>query len=211
MRNYKIIIIFLLSILCFNLNAQRFIGGSIRINTTNTNHDETTTPNKFSSYDLMLMPRVGRYLSDNLAVGLDLKLSFNGQKSDQNPATKSNSSEIGLSPFIRYYAIRLNKFSVYGEGYAGMSFTRSKSKTGGITTDGPKNTLIYLGVHPGLSYDISDKISLETSLNILSLDSNYAMSKNGSSNDKSLHFNFGAGLGNIISLNAITVGGIFKF
>jgi hypothetical protein len=211
MRSNRAFIIFLLSLFCINLNAQLFIGGSVRFNSSNTNHNGTASAYKTSTYDIMIMPRIGKFLTEKLAIGLDLDLAFNGQKTDLNPGSNSNSYGLGLSPFLRFYALRWNKFSVYGEGNLGMSFSISKNKVAGVISNGPKNALISLGIHPGLSYDISKKISLETSLNFLSLGYNYSISKNGSSTDKSLNYNFGAGLGNIISLNAITIGGIFKF
>ncbi|MBK9391318.1 MAG: hypothetical protein IPN68_14385 [Bacteroidetes bacterium] len=56
-----------------------------------------------------------------------------------------------------------------------------------------------------MAYDISDKISLETSLNILSLGYAYNITKNGGDKQTVSNFNIGAGLSNIVSLNAITI------
>jgi hypothetical protein len=75
----------------------------------------------------------------------------------------------------------------------------------------PKVARLYLSIYPELSYDLSDKLSLETSLNILSFGYNYVISTQGSSKDKTANFNFGAGLENIASIGEILVGVIYGF
>ena len=112
---------------------------------------------------------------------------------------------------MRYYAIKWDKFSVFGQGNIGLALSNSRTKVDGSTTDGPKTTELYLSVYPGLSYDISDKLSLQTSLNILSLGYNYTTTKIGSNTGNSSNFNIGAGLSNIVSISAITIGAIYKF
>lgn len=211
MKSCRVFLIVLFSFIYISLNAQVFVGGSVRFNTSNNEHNGTTTTFKTSNYSLDLGPSMGKFLSEKLAIGLALDISLSGNKTDVNTETISKSSGIGISPFLRYYALKWNKFSVYGQGNIGLDFSNSSVKTGGTTTDGPKNTVAYLSIYPGLSYDITDKLSLQTSLNILSFGYNYVITKDGSSKDKGSSFNIGAGLGNIISVGAITIGGIYKF
>jgi outer membrane protein len=188
-----------------------FVGGSFRFNTSNSEHNGANPPYKTSYYDLNLSPSLGKFISDKVAIGLDLNISLSGNKTDLNPETTSKSSGFGISPFLRYYAFKWNKFSVYGQGNIGLEFSNSSAKTGGITTDGPKNTLVYLSIYPGLSYDITDKLSLQTSINVLSFDYNYLITKVGSLKNTGSSFNIGAGLASIVSVNAISIGAIFKF
>lgn len=201
----------LFSFICISLNAQVFVGGSVRFNTSNNEHNGTITTFKTSNYSLYLGPIMGKFLSEKLAIGLALDISLSGNKTDVNTETISKSSGIGISPFLRYYALKWNKFSVYCQGNIGLEFSNSSVKTGGTTTDEPKNTIVYLSIYPGLSYDITNKLSLQTSLNILSLGYNYVITREGSSKDKASSFNIGAGLGNIVSVNAISIGAIYKF
>lgn len=186
------------------------MGGSVGFNTSNSEH-EGATMRKSSSYNLGLRPSAGKFLSEKLAIGLALDISLSGSKTDVNTETITKSSGIGVNPFLRYYAVKWNKFSVYGQGNIGVEFSNSSVKSGGTTNDGPKQTRAYLSIFPGLAYDISEKLSLETSLNILSFGYSYVTSKEGTSKDKGSYFNIGAGLSNIVSLNAITIGAIYKF
>jgi outer membrane protein len=205
----------LLSVLFFfiyiGLNAQVFVGGSVRFNTSNSDNNRITPVTKVSNYNLDLSPSVGKFLSEKLAIGLALDITLSGNKTGVNAETISKSSGIGINPFLRYYAIKWNKFSVFGQGNIDIAFSNSSLKTDGIVTDGPKVTRFSIGVNSGLSYDASEKLSLLTSLNILSFGYNYVITKDGSTKDKISNFNIGAGLGNIVSVGAITIGAIFKF
>jgi hypothetical protein len=212
MKFCRVFFIVFFSLFLINLNAQVFVGGKFRFYTSNHKTDDgATTTDKRSNYSFDLSPEVGKFLSEKFAIGFALDISLSGNRSGVNNETLSKSSSFGGSPFLRYYAIRWNKVSVFGQGNIGLAFSNSSEKTGGVTTDGPKGTNLYITVYPGLSYDISDKLSLQTSLNILSFDYNYLITKDGSSKDKRSSFNIGAGLGNIVSLDAITIGAIYKF
>lgn len=211
MKSCRVFLIALFSFIYISLNAQVFVGGSVRFNTSNSEDNGTTTPQKVSNYNLDLIPSVGKFLSEKLAIGLALNVSLTGNKTAVNTETISKSSGIGIRPFLRYYALKWNKFSIYGQGNIGLDFYNSSVETGGTTTDGPKQTIASLSIYPGLSYDVSEKLSLQTSLNIFSFGYNYGIVNDGSSKDKISSFNIGAGLGNIISVGEITIGGIYKF
>ena len=210
MKTCRPFLIILFSFIYISLNAQVFVGGSVGFNTSSNEHNGTTT-NKSSDYNFNLNPVAGKFLSEKTAIGLALDISLTGDKMDVNTETSSKSSSFGISPFLRYYAIRWNKVSIFGQGNIGLALLNSSNKADGVTTDGPKGTKIYLTFYPGLSYDISENLSLETSLNILSLGYNYTITKIGSAKDKSSNFNIGAGPANIISVGAITIGAIYKF
>ncbi len=64
---------------------------------------------------------------------------------------------------------------------------------------------------PGLAYDLTDRLSLETSLNFLSLGYYNTTEKNGASKDKTTSFNIGAGLDNIVTVGNISIGAIYRF
>lgn len=212
MKSYRVFLVALFSLFFISINAQIFVGGNVGFNTSNDKTDNgIATTQKESAYSLSLYPKAGMFLSEKLALGVSFDIYFSGDKSGVNTETISKSSTIGVSPFLRYYAINWNKFSVYGQGSIGLGFSNSSVKTGGSTTDGPKTTRLYIGFFPGLSYNISDKLSFETSLNFLSFGYNYFTTKDGSSKNNGSSFNFGAGLGNIVTVGNITIGAIYKF
>ncbi len=210
MKSCKVFLIAICSFVFINTSAQVFVGGNAGFNTSNNNLQGMPAQKSFG-YNLNLRPNVGKFLSEKLAIGLALDYSLSYNKTDGNNETISKSSGIGVSPFLRYYAVKWNKFSIYGQGNIGLEFSKSSVKRGGTINDGPKTTSTYLSIFPGLAYDISEKLSIETSLNILSVGYSHSTSKEDDFTDKRSNFNFGAGLSNIVSLNAITIGAIYKF
>jgi outer membrane protein len=212
MKSIKIVLIALFSLFYVSLNAQLFIGGSFGLHGSGGNTDDgTTTTDKTSSFGFSISPRVGKFLTEKVAVGLEVDFNYNHSKTPGVNEVISNSSTIGFSPFLRYYVISFNKFSVFGQGNVGLSFSGSSTKTNGTSNDGPKITRISLNIAPGLAYDLSDKLSLETSLHFLGLGFDESISKQGTSTDRNSNFNFNAGLDNISQLGAITIGAIYKF
>lgn len=212
MKNYRWILIGLFTFFCVSLNAQFFVGGNFNLNTSGGSTDNgTTTTDDPSSFNFNLSPKIGKFLSEKIAVGAALNVTFSRTKTPGINEIISKSSTYGIVPFLRYYAIKMDKFSVFGQGNIGLSFSGSSTKVGGTSTDGPTTTNIYLNVMPGLAYDVNDKLSLETSLNILSFGYYNTTVKNGSVKDKTSSFNFGAGLSNVVSVGNLTIGAIYKF
>jgi hypothetical protein len=212
MKSYRICLIVLVSLFAISLKGQVFVGGNFGFNSaSNKSQDGATITYKDSNYRFSLSPFGGIFLSEKFALGIELDLSLNGSKAGVNIVSSTKSSSVGLSPFVRYYVIKWNNLSLFGQGNIGAEFTWGSLKTGGATDNSPKNTRLYFSVYPGLAYDITDKISLQTSINVLSLGFTHTTSKDDTEKHVSSSFNFGAGLGNIVSLNTITIGAIYKF
>ena len=212
MKSGKTFLIALFSFFYVSLTAQIFVGGNIGFHTSGGSfYNGTITTDKPTTYNFNVSPKVGKFLYEKLAVGAALDISFAGSKTPGNTEIISKTSTVGLVPFLRYYAIKLNKFSVFGQGNLGLIFSNSTRKEGGVLTDEPKTTMLYLNIFPGLAYDLSDKLSLETSLNFLSFGYYNTTTKNGSSRDKTSNFDLRAGLDNIVTVGNITIGAIYKF
>jgi hypothetical protein len=212
MKSGRVFFIVLFSAFCISLNAQVFVGGNVGFNAANDKtNDGGTIIGKSSNYSISISPNIGKFLSEKFAIGVALDISFSGNTTGVNTETISKSSSLGGSFFMRYYAIKWNKFSVFGQGNIGLGFSESSTKTGGSTTEGPKETKVYLSFYPGLSYDVNEKLSLQTTLNILSFGYNYISTRTDTYKENSSSFNIGAGLSNIVSIGAITVGAIYKF
>ena len=206
MKSLRILFYLFCSFAFLNMSAQVFVGGNVGFNATNSRLENSTVQNN-STYNLDLYPFAGIFLSEKLAIGMSLSANLAGTKSE----TISRSSVIGINPFLRYYAFKWSKISVYGQGNIRLEFGNSSQQTGEIKTDGPKQTIASLSISPGLAYDISDNFSLQTSIKILSFGYSYVISKSETYKLHASSFNIGAGLGNIISLNALTIGAIYKF
>ncbi len=212
MKSAKIVSVALFSIFYVTLNAQIFVGGSFSLSSSGgSTSNGTTTTDKPSAYSFELSPKGGMFLNEKLAVGTALDISFSGTKTPGNVVTTYKSSTVGLIPFVRYYAVTLDKFSVFGQGNIGLLFSNSTTKVGGTSTKGPVTARFYINIMPGLAYDLTDRLSLETSLNFLSLGYYNTTEKNGASKDKTTSFNIGAGLDNIVTVGNISIGAIYRF
>jgi|WetSurMetagenome_2_1015567.scaffolds.fasta_scaffold00921_7 outer membrane protein len=212
MKASRIILIALFSFLCAGLSAQTFVGGSFRINASgNKTSDGSSTSQGPTTFGVNITPTIGRFVSEKVAIGVGLNFEYTDSKTHGSLETESVSTTTGVSPFLRYYAFKTGKFSIFGQANIGASLGSSKATVGGTTNDGPKNTNLYFNIFPGMSYDITEKISLETSLGFLSAGYNYSISKSGSDKATSSSLNVGAGTGNILNVGNLTIGAIIKF
>ena len=211
MSSYRVIFISLFVFLCGSINAQYFIGGSIGFQALSSKSDNGTTTSKSTDNSFSLYPSGGKFLSEKVAIGLELNITLGGGTHSPVPDTKYKSYTLGASPFLRYYAVKWNKFSIYGQGNLGCTFSRSSETTDGTKSDGPKISSYYFSIYPGLSYDLGDKLQLQTSINVLKLEYGYNINDNGSVKNTTSYINIGAGLDDIISVPTISIGAIYKF
>ena len=212
MKSHRLILCILFSFPFLILNGQYFIGGNVQVNNSSekTEYLNSLTQNT-SSLSLTFSPLCARFLTEKLAVGIEIDFTLHRVKFGVNPEIIDNTPEIGIVPFIRYYGWTWNKFSVFGEGYAGIQFSKNTQKSGNTTTTGPHSTGVFLGIYPGLSYALSEKWSFQANLNFLDLNYNYTSTRDGSTTEKASNISFGTGLDNIISTGNLTVGAIYRF
>jgi outer membrane protein len=211
MKSNRVFLLAVFSLFFISLEAQLFVGGNVGFSASNQKNDNGTTIQKTANYSLALNPYAGKFLSEKLAVGLELYFSLSGSKNETAVLSSSKTSTIGVTPFLRYYAVKWNKFQLFAQGNVGFSVSAFSSKTAGVTDEGPKTTRMNLTIYPGIAYDVSEKISLQTTINILSVGYGFSSTKDGGASQNVSSFNSGAGLSNIVTLNAITIGGIYKF
>ena len=193
-------------------NGQLFVGGSVGFNTSGGSTETNgVTVDHQTNTNFSFSPSVGYFLTDKFAVGGSLSLLTNRVVTPGNTETVDVQRTFGISPFVRYYAYRLNKFSIFGTGYLGLGWNTQKSTTGPITTTDPTTTMFRFGVTPSVSYDLTDKISLEAGINLLSMGYNYNTSKasNGDRSSSS-NFYFGAGVNNLFTTGSVVIGAIIK-
>lgn len=213
MRVNRIILISLLSFLCIGVNAQYFAGGSVNLSTTHSKDESgTTTTDDAKSFSTGISPVAGIFLSDKLAIGLELNTGFTKRETGVDTKTITKTTYFGLSPFVKYYMVKWNKLSLYGQGTMSTGFSKTNIESGLPETES-KTTSIGFSVYPGLSYDLSDKLSLQTSLNFLGLNCRYNVEKNDDFDVKTTYssFGFGADMDNIVTIGNITIGAIYKF
>jgi hypothetical protein len=210
MKSLKFVLILILLLVSDYVNAQIFVGGNIHFSTSQSDQDRAAATRKTSYYSLGLMPSMGKYLTNTVAIGLALDISSTKSKTEYTNTSMLKTSNIGINPYIRYYAITWNKFSIYGQGNIGIDFSRTKDELNGATTES-NGTQFTLSIYPGINYDIINNVSLFSSINILSLGYKYSITKEGAQKEKLSAFNFGAGLNNILLIGGVNIGAIYRF
>ena len=148
-------------------SAQLFVGGSIGFGgkSNSTTSVGTTVDGPSSSY-FGIAPMAGYYLNSKLAVGAKLDYLHTGETNYNTNGpirteTKTSTNNFGITPFIRYHVLEIGNLSLFGQGELGLGFGGSTVTASGISTDGPSIFTFRLGVIPGVSYKLNEKIDLE--------------------------------------------------
>lgn len=144
-----------------------FLGGSFHLN--KQNYDDTPTVKQRTGTDFSLSLQAGRFIRQNLVLGLSLKYESGRNKSNRIESGssfyhKNSTRTIAAGPFVRKYIPLAEKFYFYGQGTAGMEFNRWKNEyvSNSFTTTG-KDRSAFISLMPGLNYFITPKIALEIS------------------------------------------------
>ena len=173
-------------------NGDVFISGAIGYSSEKTG--------SFKASGLEFSPRVGYFVSDNIALGL--ALGFASQKVEQGGSATNTQTSFGV--FGRYYATPSSKFSLFAQ--LGFDVTSSKNEwyvdsNGNLQPTDSKDKGFKLAFAPGFHYFLSDKFALETSIAALS----YGTSKFDGASDSTDTFKLG------IDFSKIMFGLTYKF
>lgn len=174
-----------------------FVEGNIGFGSTNNKNTEVKT----SSFEFN--PKAGYFISEDLAVGLELgfgssKEKFDGQDTDKN-------SYVAVGGFARYYFLDLGaRFKTYGE--FGLAYATVKD---GISPNELKVNAFGAGLGLGINYFVTENIAINFGLaDILS----YTSAKADVDGAEAVNeFNFGFGEFNNFFGTTATFGLTFKF
>ena len=154
-------------------NAQVFVGGSVGIGTTGGKAKSGGISIDYpSTFTIDFSPKVGFFLSDDLSVGLDI--TFQNTKTT-TPKYSGNddrvvkSTAFGIGAFGRYKIAEAGNLAFLVEGDLGFLSAKSKTTIGSTTTEGDPVSVLYFGVLPVLSYELTSSLSLEANCNFLRL------------------------------------------
>lgn len=161
----------------FFAQAQLFVGGSLGF--TNTK-DPFDNPAADKITKVSVLPTVGYMFADNMGVGVDFGMNYTKEEYDGGDA---KTTEWVINPYFRYVFAEIDNFKFYGDLKAEMKF--GKTKMDG--SDDYKTSTIAFGVVPGLSYDLTDNISMVATLNVLRL----GYTQNKMDDEKESSFGFG--------------------
>ena len=158
----------------------------------------------FKENAFMIAPKVGYFVSENIAVGA--RVGFMSTKLDNGSADVTNSG-VGFGAFGRYYFTPASKFSLFAE--LGADYTSLDSEymidtDGSIVAFGDSFKANEFGVNLGLgmNYFVSSNFSIEAGVGVLGYSSN---DNGGDGADATNTFNFGG------DWTAVTFGVNYKF
>ena len=131
-------------------SAQYFVGGGLNFNASGGKiESDGTSEDKPSSTQFSFHPKGGIFHSEKLMFGAELSFSIRKDKTPGNPETIERTTGFGISPFARYYAFQMGKFSLFGQGQLKLSTSSTELESGGTTTEGPTINRIGLSVFSG--------------------------------------------------------------
>lgn len=201
-------------------SAQVFIGGNLNVNTgggkfvNEPASGTSTTVDYPKAFGFQLAPKVGFFLSEDMAFGASVNFGINSSKvSATNSST--NATTIGVAPFFRYYVVNGEKFKLFGEATLGLESVTNKATVAGVTSKGPKNGITTFSVTPNVAYSITENIDLEARLNFFGINytSNTTKTEDNAGNktkDVNNGLNLGFNTNTIFTSGLITVGAIYK-
>lgn len=219
----------LLTVLAFAFvsfsNAQVFVGGSIGVEGLNgSTRTEDVTDDKPSTTSFTFSPVIGYTFSEEFEAGIALGIMTGKMKNPSNieliPDEVETMFGYGASIFARYYPIRMDEFGLFLHGELLFSSILEKMKIGDTKIDGPTTYTFGFGILPGVSYDISDNVSLYAQINALNLGFVRMIEKTTTtlfdgteveSVSTQNAYGFGVNLREIVTSGDITIGAIIRF
>jgi len=106
---------------------------------------------------LNAMPKIGYFIGNNFAAGLDLSIAYSKDKWGENPTISQTTFCIG--PFLRYY-VPAGKVSAFFEA-GGLLGNISYKYKSGSNSSSDKSSLKSIGGGAGLAVPLGDKVSLD--------------------------------------------------
>jgi hypothetical protein len=152
------------------------LGGNVGFSSQKTN-DPLSNPPEYKTTYVSLNPSIGKAIKDNLVAGIDLTYAYSKTSQTNSGVTADNkTNSFGLGVFLREYTPLGKGFSVFTQERLGGSY--SKTTTNG--TENSKATGVALTFYPGIAYNISKRVQVETGFtNLVSISYSHSSSPSG--------------------------------
>jgi opacity protein-like surface antigen len=136
----KILMTLAAAFVAVSMSAQVYVGGTANLNTHGSD-----------SKTYSIAPEIGYQLDNQLGVGI--KLGYGYTKNAPTPSTTT----LSVNPYLRYNFVEVGKVKVFVDG--GIYFATSKQK------EADANNMFGINVIPGISYNLTNKISIAAHAN----------------------------------------------
>lgn len=182
-------------------SAQYWVSGGFSYTSSEEANDD-----KSSSF--VITPRLGYELNDKWSIGGGIGYSSSSEK---NGNDEVNRSLFEIAPFARYKIASLSKFNFQAEAVLAFGFGSSEYINNGTVVSEPDLSSTGFSIAPVIGYEINEKWTLETTINLFGLNYQTYTEEEGGNSDDSSDFYLGAGTDDIFTTGAITVSAIYKF
>lgn len=211
----KIIVLTVICILTLTtIDAQHFVSGSFSYSSTSgevkfdSNSEDLPSTSSFE-----LLPRYGYQLNDKWAIGAGIGYVSSKQTEidDAGVKTSLKNNLIAFAPFARLTFAKFHKFNFIAEGQIAFGTGSNEYSEDGDVYADTDLSLFAIDIAPVIQFNISEKWALETTINLFSFgytsqsesDDDYDVTQNS--------FNIGAGVDDLTTIGAISIGAIYKF
>jgi hypothetical protein len=130
---------------------------NVGMTTEKIKYGGTDGSSSYSTFGINLLPRVGYFVIDNLAVGADILVGFSSEKSKSSDY-KYSESTLAIGPFGRYY-FPMEKINPFIEANVGFGTWKQKYSNG--TTNESKEGLLLFGVGAGAGKSLGENVMIE--------------------------------------------------
>ena len=165
----KFLLMAAMAVMSLGASAQDwYTGGQVTFGRT------TEQPSGVKSTQVTVLPEIGYNLTDNFAVGSVLGVSYRKSGGEEKTVFKVN-------PYARYSYFKNDRVSLFVDGGVDFGIGRAKGST----------AVEYgIGLRPGISYNISQKLSLVAHVGFLGYQSGNRPAKhNGAAENWGLDLN----------------------
>jgi opacity protein-like surface antigen len=158
MKTFLFVLAFAFSFIVSNAQTGRgklFVGGDVGFSSS-TEQRGTLTDRRET--DFSVVPSVGYFVVDNLAIGLGV--GYSQRRTELSANDKVINSGFVLAPFVRYFiATAGDKFFFTPQFRVGMRFGNTRTET--ATTVDARTQTFDVSLSPGFTYFPSDKWALD--------------------------------------------------
>lgn len=136
--------------------------GSINIYSTTRKIEVNNNDDKADAFTINVTPKVGYFVMDNLAVGLDLIIISNKEtQSDEFGEIETTTTGFGIGPFARYYFDN----GLFGEALVGIGSTKTKTDGGLFGNNELKSSTFGFRIGAGYSFFLGEHVAIEPTVN----------------------------------------------
>ena len=160
--------IFIFSALFVNAQITKgslFLGGGIGYGSQKSNTNAGTSISKQNNF--FINPAIGVAVKENTIVGGDLNFDTQKRENIYNDNEKYNDNSYGGGIYIRKYLPVAKRFYIFGQGRIGVNYNDGKTSQPVDYRATSKGYDINIGIYPGVSFQLNNKLHLETGFNNL--------------------------------------------